>query len=1550
MVKKLLISPIFIFFAGIACAGTIGNYVYGVYGEIFPGAEYSGSTVDKVTLQDWNQQWGPQYAISTNYVNPLDGAACVHSPSGAAWVITFDAPQDMSFYYNGTLEVYVRGANGVNIGNIQIGIIVNGVNCLKTLSSAGITTANGNWQKAVIDLNTTLNAVVTFANMQAGVSYLFFIDHGANPDIDIGQVIWKQSPNTAAAIGDDQYSVYSENIPGASGNATNANRIQRIDFGSVSDHADNTAHEGVEYLKTDPSLGSFGFRFVDTGNTNVSQDMSQYYNGTLEAHIKIPGSSATYGSIEVGIITAAGTYTETLSNLAYTASGAWEKVTIPLNSSGLPGLNSAAALAGTQFLFYMVGNSFDAVEIDNIVWNKFTVPPANIGKDEYGVYSEAISGASLTAVNEDRVFRAGWQAGSTIMSSTASYEGNVYLRSESNNNGAGNWGIHFSSTNNAVLNQDMSAYYNGAIEMYIRVSTASVNYSNIRIGIQAAGQKFRSLSDLGYQASGQWQRVTIPLDTSLGGLTSANLISTQYLLLVETHSGYNAIDIDHVVWKSSNAVSAPHGNKAGTIYGAYSDTLLGTGAMFGTPGLDYVSTWDWGGTGNAPVNTVDGTAFEGSNYYKSPTTGGWGIFFLETSTQSMVRSMSEFYNGTLEFYVRAASGANLSGVEVGMKCDGANRTVNLSGSGTGNWEKVSIPLNAAGFSNLTRAIMLETTEILFFMNNNGVAVDVDNIVWKKANYVESAPEPGDGFGADIYGMYSEVYSSSHVVVGSNSWVNVNSWDNAIYGQWNGANGGNWDGVPDFVNVTYMSDNSSSKDGSYFGRLTAYGGGGWSVFCVTFKDGANADMNTNDTMRDMSVYTGGAIEFWARTQDSSMLNAAVGLTDSGGDKTVSLSSLGLTADGKWQKITVNISSLTALGANLYAVKNPFLIATDNLTGTLDIDQVVWRKNGVVVPMPSNIGNDIYGVYSETYEGVLVTDPWNSYNNINGTVFTYGERARLNWSVNSYYTISPSTTTGYEGNSYISNQNPASGFWGICFSSANNTIMSRDMSAYYGGTLELYVRVSTAASNYSTITLGIQHNNGGVTEKTKSLADLGYTANGQWQRVVLKLDSSMSDNSLQVSSADLANTRYLFLMGLNNNDVINIDHVVWRKTPSEPHGNKADTVYKVYSDWLIKGGAEFSTPNSVDNVNMWFWGGAGVRESSATTLAFEGYNYYISSGAGGWGILFTTASGGADIEKPRSMSEYFNGTLEFYVRGANIGAAEVGIKFGGSDIVRTLSSLGITGTSGRWKKVEISLNADSAKGLSQLTNAVLLESTSGLFRLNNNGAEVDVDHIVWKRADAKTPAAANVNLKLKNRTDNSEAGIDGKITWDSEKVIKGSTKAVVSDQYIELQLSDWFPGDDSAFSWGLQMYTDNDIASAALSSFTYTGEMTTDTVSGLVGNGRNNVYVPMQWRAANKLFSLPEPSDPAEQIMTWEGAWSPMRDRTAGSFYYDRSDVILLCDKRGYKYALYNDFGEAGYDVQLAEDRKIYLYFSCDSFSAQRGYVYRNEAIVIELFYE
>ncbi|MDR1695877.1 MAG: hypothetical protein LBR69_04525 [Endomicrobium sp.] len=753
MIKKLFTSlSMLIFFAGISFAGNIGNYVYVIYSDkAFPaaGADWDTSSVSPDAV-GFDAQYFPG-GVRTANDNPFEGAQYLNAAASnaGAFYLYFKTPQNMSAYMNGTIEFWVRSSTP-NAGTlISLGYkekhFSTGAETPRVKSIASLNpsfTSDGNWQKIILPVNGAAFGVadsVIEAGLSNNVVLPLLVEVSGAVTFDIDCIVWRKSPDTAASIGDYLYGVYSETVPGASPQASNANKIsKRVYSGASADiRTGNAAFEGTEYIRSGPSEASWGFEFSSNSNR---QDMSAYYNGSLEFNIRVLSGNAS--SIKAGITAKAQLMEKSLGGLGLAAGGNWQRVSIPLNSSGFSGLTSPSVLTATRFLFYFTGGGA-TVDIDNIVWKK-APPPANIGKDEYGAYSDTIEGAYETEIdwNEDKISKAFWDGGgSDYISNNTAYEGDNYLRTGT----SGGWGYHFSDANAAgEIPRDMSAYYGGALEFYIRASADSANYSNVKIGINSAGlqnasasdeNRAKTLGELGYVPNGQWQRISIPLNSGgFSGLTSAAMLSSTTYLFIAQNYGSDRIDIDHIVWRKKQ--SEPYGNKSNSVYSVYSDWLSGTGAQFDAGGVDSAALFPWS-DGSGPAESADGTAFEGGNYLKSPANGGWGIFFTEGG-QAKARSMSEFYNGTLEFRVRSAG---LNGVSAGIKSNGTEYVTadleSFAAESNGGWQKVSIPLNDAGFSGLTRPVMLETAEILFMVNDNGVPVDADNIVWKKAGF--SAP-------------------------------------------------------------------------------------------------------------------------------------------------------------------------------------------------------------------------------------------------------------------------------------------------------------------------------------------------------------------------------------------------------------------------------------------------------------------------------------------------------------------------------------------------------------------------------------------------------------------------------------------------------------------------------------------------------------------------------------------------------------------------------------------------------------------------------------------
>ena len=175
--------------------------------------------------------------------------------------------------------------------------------------------------------------------------------------------------------------------------------------------------------------------------------------------------------------------------------------------------------------------------------------------------------------------------------------------------------------------------------------------------------------------------------------------------------------------------------------------------------------------------------------------------------------------------------------------------------------------------------------------------------------------------------------------------------------------GTWSSA--YVNAveTYYAAGETSVDGDVYQRITMTASGGTSWFPVFFINGtlpANGEPGYNagqdrSTYHDMSQYTGGRIEFWARSTYSMATSLKAGfvrwtvVNDGSGNRVGPLSSYGFVADGTWHKVSIPIGTGSGgLGtdADLTQTKATFFLLAD-VAGTnlvIDVDGIVWKKAG------------------------------------------------------------------------------------------------------------------------------------------------------------------------------------------------------------------------------------------------------------------------------------------------------------------------------------------------------------------------------------------------------------------------------------------------------------------------------------------------------------------------------------------------------------------------------------------------------------------------------
>ncbi|MCL2145079.1 MAG: hypothetical protein FWH43_06285 [Endomicrobia bacterium] len=224
----------------------------------------------------------------------------------------------------------------------------------------------------------------------------------------------------------------------------------------------------------------------------------------------------------------------------------------------------------------------------------------------------------------------------------------------------------------------------------------------------------------------------------------------------------------------------------------------------------------------------------------------------------------------------------------------------------------------------------------------------------------------DNMGRNVYSIYTENFNGIKTDWWRWTGSPDNAVDNTVLNIW--YDGGDYVDVSD-PPLEYASP-LDSKDGNQYYRITSNGSANASAYsgwCFTFVSGSSS--TKADAYRNMYVYTGGTIEFWARSNTPAVEQYQVGftmfVTYGSGDRTVSLGSRGFTANGQWQKVVIPLS---LLNATITSIKNPFLMTTNRVTGVLDIDGIVWK-----MPGSGTFSVNIYNISDNSPASQVTWDP-------------------------------------------------------------------------------------------------------------------------------------------------------------------------------------------------------------------------------------------------------------------------------------------------------------------------------------------------------------------------------------------------------------------------------------------------------------------------------------------------------------------------------------------------------------------------------------------------
>ncbi|MDR3113197.1 MAG: hypothetical protein LBU09_02350, partial [Endomicrobium sp.] len=203
------------------------------------------------------------------------------------------------------------------------------------------------------------------------------------------------------------------------------------------------------------------------------------------------------------------------------------------------------------------------------------------------------------------------------------------------------------------------------------------------------------------------------------------------------------------------------------------------------------------------------------------------------------------------------------------------------------------------------------------------------------------------YGNNVYALFSENFNG--IKIDLDAWTgqtnngnstqtpNLNDRDRVAFIEWNG--GGDLFGLVTERGVMDYSSSEARIEGNTFFRMETIQGGGWSGFGYQFRTSTDAIAK-----QDMSAYANGSIEFWARSSSPNVGNYKFGIKQNGYERMFSLSGLGFTPNGQWQKITIQFGTASFPNTWLTDVEAPLLVLTNNTTAIIDFDQIVWRKAG------------------------------------------------------------------------------------------------------------------------------------------------------------------------------------------------------------------------------------------------------------------------------------------------------------------------------------------------------------------------------------------------------------------------------------------------------------------------------------------------------------------------------------------------------------------------------------------------------------------------------
>ena len=199
-------------------------------------------------------------------------------------------------------------------------------------------------------------------------------------------------------------------------------------------------------------------------------------------------------------------------------------------------------------------------------------------------------------------------------------------------------------------------------------------------------------------------------------------------------------------------------------------------------------------------------------------------------------------------------------------------------------------------------------------------------------------------------------------------------------------------------------------------------------------------------------------------------------------------------------------------------------------------IVFIIGVVAVPsaFSSNIGRNVYGIYTETYNGAKYDMPATDADSIHLYI----------WNGN-FIGSDRIDTPIPEGSKYLRiTVNSTNGGWDGLGYTPINTGAYKDMSSYYNGYLKFYARTSNSAvTGYD---CGIKV--GSTIEVWLDLGAYGLVADGNWHEISIPLNTTTNSS---LTAVNLANVSQMFMLRngastLTVGHAIDIDNIVWVKS--------------------------------------------------------------------------------------------------------------------------------------------------------------------------------------------------------------------------------------------------------------------------------------------------------------------------------------------------------------------------------------------------------------------